>query len=118
MNISVQITDAQREAIEKIEESLREQLGLHAGEWNSVVRPNDQGGLLKCKVNVGGPKAVPGPENLPTDWPQAMNTYITLTSVYHQARAAGPVFEATALDFGEMPKAETINPFEIDPMEA
>ena len=57
LNVQIQVSDEQREAIENLEYSTREQLGIDASNWNSVVKPNAEGGVLKAKLNLSGPKA-------------------------------------------------------------
>jgi len=110
LNISFHISEEQRTLVEALEEAIRDQLGLSAAQWNSCVKPSDQGGLLKCKLNVSGAKktALHGVETLPTSWPQHCNAYVTIYSMYAQSRATGLILETTAVEFA--PK-ESGNPF-------
>ena len=114
LNLQINITDEQREAIENLEELIRDKLGIHAANWNSAVKPTDCGGLLRAKMNVDGPKQVQVTgilQELPDQWPQRANAYLQATCVYQQARAAGLLFEVVALDFGELGPTKSTNPF-------
>ena len=114
VNIQFKVSDAQREALETIEESIRDQLGIHASAWNSSVKPDAEGGTLKCKLNLQGPKAcqVSGASTtMPSNWPQRCNAFISLSTVYQQARAAGLLFEVNALDIGPPEAEPASNPF-------
>ena len=52
VNISFEISEEQRVLLEALEEAVRHQLGLHASQWDSGVKPSAEGGLLRCKLNV------------------------------------------------------------------
>ena len=114
VNIQLQISDAQRAAIEVIEERIREQLEIPPNAWISCSKPTDYGGLLRAKMNLEGPKQVQVPgvlQELPDHWPRHCNAYLQATCVYQQARAAGLLFEVIALDFGELGPTTSVNPF-------
>jgi len=114
VNIHFQINDAQRAAVEAIEERVREQLEIPPNAWNSSSKPTDYGGLLRARMNLDGPKRaqVTGVlQELPDQWPQRCNAFLRATCVYQQARAAGLLFEVIALDFGETGPTASVNPF-------
>ena len=84
--------------------------------WNSSTKPDVDGGTLKCKINLQGPKAcqVSGiTDKMPTTWPQNCNAYVKLSSVYQQPRAAGLLYEVVALEIIVPPQndAASNNPF-------
>jgi len=114
LNVNFQINDAQRVAIEAIEERIRDQLEIPASAWNSCSKPTDYGALLRAKMNIEGPRQVQITgvlKELPDQWPQRANAYLQATCVYQQARASGLLFEVVALDFGELGPTKTANPF-------
>ena len=115
VSIQFRITENQRAILEHIEEIIRDQLEVPASMWNSSASPDTDGGTLKCKVNIQGPKAcqVSGiTDQMPTRWPQNCNGYIKLSSVYQQSRAAGLLYEVVALEVGPPPiDAAPNNPF-------
>jgi hypothetical protein len=92
------------------EPAARLQEGLHT----SDVKPDAEGGTLKCKLNLQGPKAcqVSGATNtMPSSWPQNCNAYITLSTVYQQSRAAGLLLDVMALEIGPQKEESPLNPF-------
>ena len=114
VNVNFQINDAQRIAVEAIEERIREQLEIPASAWNSCSRPTDYGALLRAKMNLDGPRQVQVTgvfKDLPEQWPQRANAFLQATCVYQQARASGLLFEVVALDFGEPGLVKKTNPF-------
>ena len=113
VNIQFQINEAQREAVEAIEERVREQLEIPASAWNSSSKPNDQGALLRAKMNLEGPRQVQitGAPELPDRWPAQANAFLRATCVYQQARASGLLFEVVALDIGPSAEPAEFNPF-------
>ena len=52
INIQFQINEAQRAAVEAIEERVREQLEIPPNAWNSCPKPMDYGGLLRAKMKT------------------------------------------------------------------
>jgi len=113
VNIQFQLSDAQREKVEAIEERIREQLEIPASAWNSCSRPNDRGSLLRAKMNLDGPRKVQitGAPELPSTWPANVNAFLRATCVYEQTRASGLLFEVVALDVGPSAEPVAFNPF-------
>jgi hypothetical protein len=114
LNVNFQINDAQRIAIEAIEERIRDQLEIPASAWTSCSKPADFGALLRTKMNIDGPRQVQITgvlKELPEQWPQRANAYLQATCVYQQARASGLLFEVIALDFGDPGPVKKTNPF-------
>ena len=60
VNIQFKVFDAQREALETIEESIRDQLGIHASAWNSSVKPDAEGGGAEMQAESVGAQGLPG----------------------------------------------------------
>ena len=115
LNVQIKVTDEQREAIENLEDHIRTELDIHPSSWNSIVKPTDDGGLLKAKLNLAGPKTTMTSgeaTTLPDDWPRQANMFITLGCVYQQMKASGLLLEITALEICQQQKTKTWNPFQ------
>ena len=113
VNVQFQIDEAQRAAVEAIEERVREQLEIPVSAWNSSSTPNDQGALLRAKMNLEEPRQVQitGAPELPDRCPAQANAFLRATCVYQQARASGLLFEVVALDIGSPVEPVGSNPF-------
>ncbi len=102
------IDDATRQAMEAIEERVREVAEVSPAIWNASTKPGDKyPSSLRMKINVAGeaPAIVLDAKqertSLPDPWRRVKaNALVAIKGMYQQARGAGLLLECSAIQLG------------------